>query len=74
MYRGELRFFLNWQMDKETSASLFKAKSDSERSAICKQWIDQTQIGERFKPQSANEAQMCIVKQFTDLNCDFAKK
>ena len=55
MYRGELRFFLNWQMDKSTSEALFAAKSDEQRSSVCKKWLEATGIADRFKPTPANE-------------------
>ena len=53
MKTGELRFFLNWQMSKETSSSLFSADSDSDRSAICNRWLAETDIANKFYPKAA---------------------
>ena len=32
MKKGESRFFLNWQLPKEESATLYKAGNDKERT------------------------------------------
>ena len=65
---------MNWQMSKATSSALYTAKSDKERSDLCRNWLSQTKIADRFKPRMATGQQMTILQQFTDLNCDFATK
>ena len=41
MYKGESRFFLNWQISKEFSSKLYKATSDYEREGIIYNWISE---------------------------------
>ena len=74
MKKGEKRFFLNWQMPASISRSLSAATSDAERSQICESWLSHTQIFEELDSTLQGAPQMGILQQFTDLNCDFAKK
>ena len=74
MKRGESRFFLNWQMPKEISKPLHNATSDYERSQICQSWLNHTSICEDLELPEPSEAHLSILQQFTDLNCEFAKK
>ena len=55
MKTGELRFFLNWQMSKETSSALYSADSDRDRSQICMRWLGETGVANQFYPKAAND-------------------
>jgi hypothetical protein len=39
MKKGESRFFINWQINKEDASSLYKSNSDKERTALLEKWI-----------------------------------
>ena len=69
MKKGESRFFLNWQMNKETSSTLFKATSDSARNQITSSWLATTKLA-KMVPQE----KVGILEQFTETNAHFAVK
>ena len=71
---GESRFFLNWQMPKSISTPLHKSTSDQERAQICQSWLNHTAISEDLELPNLGEQHLAILQQFTDLNCEFAKK
>ena len=74
MNKSESRFFLNWQMPQSISRALFNSTSDQERQEICENWLDHTRIVEDLDSTLQTATQVSILQQFTDLNCEFAKK
>ena len=61
-------------MPREISKPLFNATSDQERSSICQSWLMHTHIADELEVLPQSETHMQILYQFTDLNCDFAKR
>ena len=69
MKKGESRFFLNWQMNKDTSSALFKATSDTARNQISQAWLATTKLV-KMVPQD----KVGILQQYTETNVNFAFK
>jgi len=61
-------------MPKQISQSLIVATSDAERQSICQSWLNYTKIVDELKLTEVTNVHISILQQFTDLNCDFAKK
>ena len=61
-------------MPKSISTPLHKSTSDQERAAICQSWLNHTAITDDLELPNLSEQHLAILQQFTDLNCEFAKK
>ena len=71
MKKGESRFFLNWQMPKDTAMRLHMSTSDSEKTELLTEWL-RTQNVFNYCFNEDNR-QPRVLLEFYEMNCDFCK-